>query len=187
MVEVLERDFDWSKERTVQARALLSSLFQHVTPHVEFNAVKRDPDHNSLIECSPASRSDCLVISNKNLCTDRQVSSLLNLYAGSQRLISYSSGSRGLLFLLTPHFLQQESFKQPWVGTKASHSQEGEGMAKIDQVLTRCCCQYPQRTGDYQATLFCHRASVTLINQNQVSSHLESQRESIPFPSVQIC
>ena len=34
MVEVLERDFDWSKERTARARAYLPSLSQHVTPRV---------------------------------------------------------------------------------------------------------------------------------------------------------
>ena len=67
MVEVLERDFDWSKERTTQARAFLSALAQHVMPHVELDVVKRDPDDNSILECSLASRSDYLVTSDKDL------------------------------------------------------------------------------------------------------------------------
>jgi uncharacterized protein len=64
---VLARDFDWSEERVSQARTFLSSISQHVTPHVELDVVKRDPPDNRILECSQASKSQYIVTSDKDL------------------------------------------------------------------------------------------------------------------------
>jgi uncharacterized protein len=64
---VLARDFDWSEERVSQARTFLSSISQHVTPHVELDVVKRDPPDNRILECSQASKSEYIVTSDKDL------------------------------------------------------------------------------------------------------------------------
>ena len=66
-VEVLERDFGWSKQRLTQAKAVLSSISQRVVPHVELDVVKTDPDDNAILECSQASRSDVIVTADKQL------------------------------------------------------------------------------------------------------------------------
>ena len=64
---VLARDFDWSEERISQARTFLSSISQHVTPHLELDVVKRDPPDNRILECSQASKSEYIVTSDKDL------------------------------------------------------------------------------------------------------------------------
>ena len=64
---VLARDFDLSEERVSQARTFLSSVSQHVTPHLELNVVKRDPSDNRILECSQASKSQYIVTSDKDL------------------------------------------------------------------------------------------------------------------------
>lgn len=62
-----EAGFGWPQERIAQARRLIGSFAQHVTPHVELDVVKRDPDDNRVLECSQASRSDYIVTSDKDL------------------------------------------------------------------------------------------------------------------------
>ena len=65
--EVLEREFAWPQERIELARAFLSLISQHVTPHVELDVIARDRDDNRILECSLASRSDYLVTFDKDL------------------------------------------------------------------------------------------------------------------------
>jgi putative PIN family toxin of toxin-antitoxin system len=67
MAEVLERDFNWSLERTNQARIVLSSISQHVTPHIDLDVAKSDPDDNRILKCAEASRSDYVVTHDKHL------------------------------------------------------------------------------------------------------------------------
>ena len=75
-MEVLERDFFWTKLSLQEARDLLSSISQPVTPHVELNVIQRDPDDNRILECNQASRSDFIVTSDKDLLD-------LRVYAGA--------------------------------------------------------------------------------------------------------
>ena len=70
--EVLERDFQWPLKSIEEIRILLSCMSQRVTPHVELDIVKRDPDDNRILECSLASRSDYLVTSDKDLLDLKQ-------------------------------------------------------------------------------------------------------------------
>ena len=79
IMEVLERDFYWNRERTEQARAFLSSLSQHVTPHIELDVVPNDPDDNRILECAQASRSDYVVTREKHLL-------ILKVHAGARIL-----------------------------------------------------------------------------------------------------
>lgn len=74
--EVLARDFGWTKERTDQARLVLSSISQRVLPHVELDVIERDPDDNRILECSQASKSDYIVTADKDLLD-------LKTYAGA--------------------------------------------------------------------------------------------------------
>lgn len=55
-----------------EIRTLLSGISQRVTPHVELDVVKRDPDDNRILECSLASRSDYIVTSDKDLLDLKQ-------------------------------------------------------------------------------------------------------------------
>ena len=74
--EILAREFDWTRERIAITRAFLSSITQHVTPHVELDVIARDRDDNRILECSLASRSDYIVTFDKDLLD-------LKVYAGA--------------------------------------------------------------------------------------------------------
>jgi putative PIN family toxin of toxin-antitoxin system len=64
---ILAREFDWTQDRIAMAGAFLSSISQHVTPHVELDVVARDRDDNRILECSLASRSDYIITFDKDL------------------------------------------------------------------------------------------------------------------------
>ena len=64
---VLIEDFHWPVDDVQQANAVLWSISQWVTPHVELDVVKRDPDDNRILECSQASQSDYIVTKDKDL------------------------------------------------------------------------------------------------------------------------
>ena len=74
--EILAREFDWTRERIAITRAFLSSITQHVAPHVELDVIARDRDDNRILECSLASRSDYIVTFDKDLLD-------LKVYAGA--------------------------------------------------------------------------------------------------------
>ena len=65
--EILAREFDWTQERIAIARAFLSSIAQHVIPHIELDVIARDRDDNRILECSLASRSDYIITFDKDL------------------------------------------------------------------------------------------------------------------------
>jgi putative PIN family toxin of toxin-antitoxin system len=50
-----------------KARDVLSSVSKSVTPHVELDVVKRDPDYNRVLECAQSSGSDYIVTGDKDL------------------------------------------------------------------------------------------------------------------------
>lgn len=66
-VRILAEKFRWPARDLAEARSVLSSITQHVVPHVQIDVVKRDPDDNRVLECAQASRSDCIVIGDKDL------------------------------------------------------------------------------------------------------------------------
>jgi uncharacterized protein len=55
-------------------------MAQLVTPHVELDVIKDDPDDDRILECAQASQSDYLVTSDKDLLRLRQ-------YAGTRILM----------------------------------------------------------------------------------------------------
>jgi uncharacterized protein len=76
-LEVLARDFDWAEDRIVQVRTTLWAVAQRVTPHLELEVVKRDPDDNRILECAQASKSRYIVTSDKDLLE-------LSVYEGAE-------------------------------------------------------------------------------------------------------
>lgn len=72
IIEVLERDFNWTPESIENTRAVLLGISEPVNPHVELDVVKRDPDDNRVLECSLASQSDYVVTSDKDLLDLKQ-------------------------------------------------------------------------------------------------------------------
>ena len=94
-VRILRERFQWDEARARNAGALLLSFSQAVTPRVELDVIKRDPDDNRILECAQASGSDYIVTWDKDLLD-------LQRYAGAdiippQRFLSIlSQHGRGL-------------------------------------------------------------------------------------------
>jgi putative PIN family toxin of toxin-antitoxin system len=73
-MRILQERFHWPLAQAQVARELLSAMAQLVTPHVELDGIKEDPDDNRILECAQASQSDYLVLvtSDKDLLRLRQ-------------------------------------------------------------------------------------------------------------------
>jgi putative PIN family toxin of toxin-antitoxin system len=79
MSRILQERFHWPLAQAEAARELLSAMAQHVTPHLELDVVKEDPDDNRILECAQASHSDYVVTGDKDLLR-------LGQYAGTRIL-----------------------------------------------------------------------------------------------------
>jgi uncharacterized protein len=78
-VRILQEKFHWSSRQARVAHELISAMAQHVTPHLELDVVKEDPDDNRILECAQASQSDYLITGDNHLLR-------LNQYAGTRIL-----------------------------------------------------------------------------------------------------
>ena len=71
-IRILTGKFRWPSHDITEARAVLASISQRVTPYVQLDVVRRDPDDNRVLECSQSSGSDYIVTGDKDLLDLRQ-------------------------------------------------------------------------------------------------------------------
>ena len=64
---ILRDKFQWSAERLNALRAEIATFTKHVTPTEKLDAVPRDRDDNSILECAVAARSEVIVSGDLDL------------------------------------------------------------------------------------------------------------------------
>lgn len=67
MVEVLQRKFQATAEDVEEAKAIIRDAARVITPKVELNVIKDDPDDNLVLECAVSAGSDYIVTGDKDL------------------------------------------------------------------------------------------------------------------------
>jgi len=67
MADVLARKFDFTPERIEKARKFITGMARVVTPAVQLDVIKEDPDDNRMLECAVSAGSDYIVSGDKDL------------------------------------------------------------------------------------------------------------------------
>jgi putative PIN family toxin of toxin-antitoxin system len=67
MADVLARKFGWPPHEIAEARRRVQRMARTVTPAVQLNVVKEDPDDNRIVECAVSAGSDYIVSGDKDL------------------------------------------------------------------------------------------------------------------------
>jgi putative PIN family toxin of toxin-antitoxin system len=67
MAEVLARKFHASPDEIAEARAVVKEAARTVTPAVQLDVVKEDPDDNKILECAVTAGSDFIITGDKDL------------------------------------------------------------------------------------------------------------------------
>jgi len=67
MVEVLERDFKYSKSEAENIIEKILHFSEIIDPKQKLEIVKDDPDDNKVIECAVESSSDCIITYDNHL------------------------------------------------------------------------------------------------------------------------
>jgi uncharacterized protein len=67
MADVLARKFHASTDEIAAATEIVKAAARTVTPAVQLNVVKDDPDDNKIVECAVTAGSDYIVTGDKDL------------------------------------------------------------------------------------------------------------------------
>ncbi|MBI2151241.1 putative toxin-antitoxin system toxin component, PIN family [Candidatus Woesearchaeota archaeon] len=70
--EILRRDFDFTNEETEEITDKVLAFVTLVNPATRVDAVKDDPDDNSIIECAIESNSKYIITYDKHLLNLRE-------------------------------------------------------------------------------------------------------------------
>ncbi|MBI4452607.1 putative toxin-antitoxin system toxin component, PIN family [Candidatus Woesearchaeota archaeon] len=66
-IEVLERDFEYSKNEAKNIIEKILLFAKLIEPKQKINVIKDDPDDNKVIECAIESSSDCIITYDNHL------------------------------------------------------------------------------------------------------------------------
>jgi putative PIN family toxin of toxin-antitoxin system len=67
MADVLARKFAWPPEDIAEVRRRVQQMARTVTPAVQLDVVKEDPDDNRILECAVSAGSDYVVTGDNDL------------------------------------------------------------------------------------------------------------------------
>ena len=76
MADVLARKFHASPDEIAAAKAIVKEAARTVTPAVQLDVVKEDPDDNKILACAVTAGSDYIVTGDKHLLRLKQYDSI---------------------------------------------------------------------------------------------------------------